>query len=417
MFDPAFKERLDTLNESLNWSDVINTSQESGTITCPFCNKRGKGYLYPNFFKCFSSHCGVQGDKINIYKQGNNLSFGEALSQLESKSCLDFQSQQDEFEKRNELLDLVLYAYTDQLNNHPEVVDYLYSRGFEETFIKQRRIGYTAHSSVLRGYDDLKVNTLRRHNLVNKRGDFFYERIIFPVYNTNGYLVHMTGRSFPRENKDFKYLDTPQVPIIGSCKDYLLFEDMLSLYRNKDKTLFLVEGVPDSYILNQCGASVVGLMGLQKILKQASKFDGFDTIIAVFDNDRYEYDHPNYPGEYKSWRVVTNQLIDLQLYLGNKIQIKTSMIPESIIHKDKQVKDINDLYLYLNRDCKEVKRFLKEQSKDLVETFIENYKGNLSYHRTALKLVSSTGRGKEIISKYIPADLTTLDYALEVLSK
>lgn len=78
MFDAKFKERVDSVNEATNWSDVMPVTKERGTITCPFCLKKGKGYLYPNFFKCFSSRCGVQGDKINVYKQLNNLTYGEA---------------------------------------------------------------------------------------------------------------------------------------------------------------------------------------------------------------------------------------------------------------------------------------------------------------------------------------------------
>lgn len=156
-------------------------------------------------------------------------------------------------------------------------------------------------------------------------------------------------------------------------------------------------------------------MGLQKILNQASKLDQFDTIISVFDNDRFDFTHPNFPGQYKSWRMVTNQLIDLQIYLGEKTQIKTAMIPEGHYLKDKPVKDINDLYLYLNQDSEETKRFIDEHAKDLVEDYIEKYKGDFSYHMIALKLISATNRGKYELDKYIPKDLSPLNYALKII--
>ena len=414
MIDAAFKERIDNVNNALSWSDIMPTITERGTITCPFCHRKNKGYLYPNFFKCFSSHCGVQGDKINIYKELKHLSYSEALRTLEGENNLDYKVQQNEFDRRNELLSEVLEAYVDQLELSEPVLEYLYNRGFQYDFIKQNQIGYAPNNTCLKKYG-INSNILRRHGLINKYGDFFSKRIIFPVYNINGYLVHLTGRDFTGENQDYKYLDSSAIPIIGSCKDYLLFEKMLPYYKNGSKTLYLVEGVPDSYILRQCGINVVGLMGLQKILNQASKLNQFDIIISVFDNDRFDYNHPNFPGQLKSWRMVTNQLIDLQIYLGEKTQIKTAMIPEGYYLKDKPVKDINDLYLYLNQDGIETKRFIDEHANDLIEDYIDKHKGDFSYHMTALKLISATNRGKYKLDKYIPKDLSPLNYALKII--
>ena len=50
--DQQFKERIDSVNEATSWSSVIGSvGKEKGTITCPFCLKKSKGYLYPSFFK------------------------------------------------------------------------------------------------------------------------------------------------------------------------------------------------------------------------------------------------------------------------------------------------------------------------------------------------------------------------------
>lgn len=414
MIDAKFKERIDSVNEATSWSDVLPVMKERGTITCPFCQKKSKGYLYPNFFKCFSSRCGVQGDKINIYKQLNNLSYGEALRQLEGQHSLDYSSQSQEYELRNELLSDVLDAYVDQLRETPEVEDYLFSRGFSKEFIDMARIGYAPNNKILSMYQ-LSRNKLMRHSLATKKGDFFWQRIIFPIFNTNGYLVHLTGRSFPNTSEDFKYLDTKAVPIIGSSKDYLLFEQQLNLYKNASKTLYLVEGVPDSFILRQSGANVVGVMGLAKLMSHTSKFQGFDNIVAIFDNDRYDIDHPKFAGQLKSWRMVMDQLIDLQLYLGKKIRISTCMIPEGMYLNDKQVKDVNDLYLYVDQSASEMLRVIKENTVDLVESYIDKNGGDMSHHRTALKLIAATGRGQHLLSEYITDDWSALDYAIKVL--
>ena len=342
--DELFRQRIENVNDNVSWQE-IGFKNNKGTTDCVFCLRKGKGYLYDHYFKCFSSRCGEKGGKVNIHQKLKNITFMEALTDLEDKTNLDFQTQQDEFSKRSEVLSEVLDAYVHELSHHSEAQDYLIKRGFAESFIEQEQIGYAATTSVLRGYG-LNMNALRRHDLVRRYGDFFNNRIIFPVYNINGYLTHMTGRYFPGDTDEWKYLDSPAVPIIGSCKDYLLFEKHIPLYKNNDKPLFLVEGVPDSYIMRQCGANVVGLQGLQKILRQTNKLQGFNKIIAIFDNDRFELSHSVYPGQLKSWRVVMNQLIDLQIYFGKEVEVYTAMVPEGREFNNKPVK-ILTIYIYL----------------------------------------------------------------------
>jgi len=408
--DKQFMQRIEAVNDSVSWRD-IGFDSDRGTTTCLFCGRKGKGYLYEHYFKCFSSRCGEKGHKISIHQKLNNMTFMEALCDLEDKTNLDFQTQQDEFDKRNEVLSNVLDAYVHELDSCPEAIDYLVDRGFDRDFIEREQIGYAASTSVLRGYG-LNMNALRRHDLVRRYGDFFNNRIIFPVYNSRGYLVHLTGRFFPGDTDEWKYLDSPAVPIIGSCKDYLLFEKHIPLYKNNGEVLYLVEGVPDSYILKQCGANVLGLMGLQKILRQANKLQGFKKIIAVFDNDRYEIDHPNFPGELKSWRVVMNQLIDLQIYFGGGVEIRTAMVPEDI-----GVKDVNDLYLSMNNKGPDMLKYLEDLSMDIVKHFILHHNGDVGTHKTALKLVAATGRGRKELEAFIPTDWSPIEYALKVLSK
>lgn len=157
-------------------------------------------------------------------------------------------------------------------------------------------------------------------------------------------------------------------------------------------------------------------MGLQKILRQTNKLQGFEKIIAVFDNDRFELDHPHYPGELKSWRVVMNQLIDLQIYFGSSVKIYTAMVPENKLYKGKVVKDINDLYLSMDKQGSELITKLKDLATDIVTNYISINNGDLSTHRTALKLIAATGRGRRELDTFIPEDWTPLEYALKVLS-
>ena len=414
MIDPELQNRLELINSNTSWSSISPSfTKTSGTVQCPFCLRRGKGYLYPNFFKCFSSRCCKKGDKVNVYKQLHQLSFWQAVKDLEASSGLDPKSQSKEFDKRNEILSEVLYIYHSILLEDEQAMQYLINRGFTEEYIKRKQIGYAPIGrKTLSLYPHLKENQLILQELVNNYGDFFHQRIIFPIYNQNGYLVHLTGRHFPGENNDFKYLDSKAVRVIGSSKQYLLFEEELDRYLELGDTVYLTEGVMDSFILNKLGMPVLGLLGLQKIMNHVHKFSMFKRVIAVFDNDKYSLDHPMFPGEYKSWRQVNSQLIDLQTYLGRETQLFTCMMPEEI--EGVATKDINDVYNVVGSS--NLKEVLLKNEKDLTLSFIEEYKGDLSMHEMAIKLISSTGRGMQELKKYIAEDFDPLDYAIKVLS-
>lgn len=413
MIDPELQNRLELINSQTTWSQISSAfTKESGTTQCPYCLRRGKGYLYPNYFKCFSSRCAKRGDKVNVYKQLHQLSFWQAVKDLEANSGLDPKSQSKEFDKRNEILSEVLYIYHSLLLEDEHAMNYLISRGFDEDYIKRKQIGYAPISrKTLSLYPHLKENQLIMQELITNYGDFFHQRIIFPIYNQNGYLVHLTGRHFPGESNDYKYLDSKAVRVVGSSKQYLLFEEEMDSYLKLGDTIYLTEGVMDSFILNKLGFPVLGLLGLQKIMNHVHKLGQFKKVVAVFDNDKYDLDHPMYPGEYKSWRMVNSQLIDLQTYLGRGTQIMTCMMPEEV--KGVYTKDINDVYQSTGTEY--LKKMLNQNKKDLTLSFIKEYKGDLSMHEMALKLITSTGRGANELRKYVAEDFDPVDYALKVL--
>lgn len=415
-----FNQLHSYVNDSVSWYDVIpNLTKDHGSITCPFCNRHNKSYLWPNYFKCFSSYCNQHGNKIHVYSKLNNLSYPQALSSLSHSSNITPDSLNSYLDSRNQLLSDVLHSYHDQLiNKFPTSVEYLISRGLSYDFILFSNIGYSPNYNVLKDYD-INVNTLRTHQLHRNNKDFFRNRIIFPISNHHSFLVHLTGRSFPSPNPDFKYLDSPTIPFIGSSKNYLLLEHLIPSYLNNnlDQPLFLVEGVLDTYTLYYSGFPVLGLLGLQKLLHHLPKLKSFKHIICVFDIDQYSFDHPHYSNQFKSWRTILPQLIDLQLSLGSNTQLSVCFIPSNLHNQFcSNVKDVNDLFLYLNKDKSHLYSFLLQHSTSLVEYFINLYKGDISHHSTILKLIKSTNQGLSSFQKYIPQDISTIDYILNVIS-
>ena len=70
----------------------------------------------------------------------------------------------------------------------------------------------------------------------------------------------------------------------------------------------------------------------------------------------------------------------------------------------------------MNCNGPEMLNYIENLSMDIVKHFIYFYKGDISMHKTALKLVASTRRYKADLESFIPADWSPIDYALRVLT-
>lgn len=402
-----FEQRVEAVKEKVGITNLdSNFIRSHGTVTCPFCGSRGKGWITNNaWFKCFKSSCGVSGDVITIHKLLNNLpSYGTALYSLEQEHGLTFKFRNIKYEERDTILNQVLDIYREQLDNNKEVFDYLLSRGISETSIRNLKIGYAPNQNRFLGSGSIEFSTLVQHKLINfKYRDFLTNRIVFPITNTENKLVHLSGRWYGKLwDQCPKYKDTPAVAHIGSSKQYLLFEEYLEKYKHRGDTIVLSEGIPDTIILNQEGVPSFGLLGLEKVVTHYNKLKDFKNIIAVFDNDQFEPDHSQYPNEFKSWVRIIPQLINLQCMLP-VTNFYMFMVPEN--------KDINDYYLNGHKDLKGI---IDKTKQPFVETIIKQWGNDIGKHIELLKLISVTNKGKEDLSYYLDNSESALEYALRV---
>jgi len=166
------------------------------------------------------------------------------------------------------VLDRVAQFYADRLT--VPVLRYLAERGFPETFVRQRRIGYAPISSSR----DLLVREIRAMTKSNgiqllqqaieaglvvrdKAGavrDFFASEtsgyILFPNM-VHGRVVDLQGRTYPTPSRRSGYLNRP-VPIHH-------------LYNAGDagqRSLILCEGIPDTLSVLVAGLKDTGACGL-----------------------------------------------------------------------------------------------------------------------------------------------------------
>lgn len=419
----------DRVNKILEEVKIIDIFPESNsTHTCPACNKRGKFYQIAGgkLAKCYSSSCIFNNPKnvINSFRWQSGLEqksdFITAIQELEVKFNI---SNINLVPQRSKLLEECLDIYQDYLwsSSGKDALNYLINRGFLPDIIKQEKIGYAPHQSCLREYD-VDILGLKREGLLVDNKEVFFKRVILPIRNIRGNLVHYTGRYIGEIPKDSKgddllgrYKETKSITHIPSSKSLLAFEDRLSNYLKYTDTLVIAEGYLDALSLIQLGIPTVASFGLEKINSHYSKFSKFNNLIFMFDNDTYSNDHPTQPLEYKSWIRILPQLIELQTSLPT-INFYTCLVPN--MTNNKRTKDINDWVNLGNISSSQAKLYIETNKKELVTTLISKWGGNIENHLSLLRLIKTVNKDglKEELNKYIDPSTSILDYALNLVS-
>jgi hypothetical protein len=423
----SLQTKVDLIKSNISIDSLIKVNKE-GTSTCPFCNKIKKWRTINNQYGwCYSTSCPSYKyikdkrkslDVIDIYCIIHNCSFSQAISEL--ISSLDYEGHSNRLNERSEFLKQIMYIYQQELwNSNNKAINYLKERGFTERNIRNWELGYAPSYGALLRSRGFKSIDLEREGLYNPITDreFFSNRIIFPIKDNCNRFVHLQGRyilPIPEDKKDLisKYKATLS-SLVPPITSFLFLEEKLNVYKSIHPTIVIAEGAPDTCSLAQMGLPSVGILGLSNLLKHTSKIKDFKHILVIGDNDKFPSDHEYFPNQYKSWRVLIPQVIDLQLSLiDSKVSIWTPPLEYG--------KDINDTLLYCiknNIDPSTIKNQIYEEAIDIIDYLISNHGEDISYHQTILTLISKTGRGKESFSQIsILKDLSTIDYVIKVFN-
>jgi DNA primase catalytic core, N-terminal domain len=419
-------ERKERIRTEIKISQVVNVN-DRGSSTCPCCGKSSKFSVQANRGKCWSSYCELNKpqDVISLYQWKHNLADRwEATKAIEQEFNLPVGTNKPN--ERSLLLEQCLAIYQKYLWANQEALDYLRNRGFLDEVIKDLGLGYAPDFSCLTR-QGIKATDLQRESLYEEGKEYYSKRIIFPIRNSFGHLVHFQGRYILPIAKDDKgedtipkYKDSKQANN-KTTKDFLYLEEHIEKYLKSSKTLYVAEGCPDTISLWQKGLPVVGSLGLEKLTFHCSKLKKFENIVFMFDNDIHPVDHPKYPLEYKSWIRVIPQLIDLQIALP-ATNFYTCLVPHHTIHKqDKyaiETKDINEWLTVGQLTKNEVERYINSKKKEFVSSLVEQEGSNISYHFNLLKLIQVTGKHylKEELFRFLPPSKSPIDYACEVLA-
>ena len=218
-------------------------------------------------YKCFS--CGASGNVITFVMDYEHVDFRQALSILAKKAGIDFKGSSvktsNKYQKYYDMYDLALKLYQNNINSSlaKDALKYLESRKIDKSIIKHFKIGLSVGKNDLtniltkKGYSTLEMENF---GLGNGYNDLYYDRIMFPLFDTNNNVVGFSGRIY-NTSSDSKYINTKETPIFK--KGELLY----NYYNAKDearilKNVIVVEGFMDVIRLYSVGIkNVVALMG------------------------------------------------------------------------------------------------------------------------------------------------------------
>lgn len=265
------QDSLERLRSRVDLIDVISSHvdlKRAGAAykgLCPFHDEKTPSFVIhkgDQHYHCFG--CGEHGDAIKFLMTYLNLGFQEAVESLAERFHvhLDRVEGKDQYTGPSkalmkEALDHAARFYHFYLLHTPEghqALSYLYSRGITLDFIKQFRIGLSPRmpgifrkvmheknvkDELMKGCGLIAVND------AGKIRDFFYDRIMFPIYHPSGSVIGFSARKYKEETFGGKYVNTPETPLFK--KSRVLFG--LNHCRRrivKERQVIIVEGQIDA---------------------------------------------------------------------------------------------------------------------------------------------------------------------------
>ena len=302
----------DLVREKLRIEDVIGSYitltpfGKNYKACCPFHNEKTASFQIntdQQFFYCFG--CKRGGDVFTFVQEIERLDFKESLKLLAERAGIDMRHSEalsKEMMQKKKVLEIHEFAtrfYQLLLSNHPNVIEYLKSRGITGETIKTWRIGYAPDGfgqliDVLRkkGFHD---NDLVASGLVGKsdRGiyDRFRGRIMFPITDPQGKIIAFSGRIMPgtheASRETGKYINSPETIVYHKSSALFGFFHAKKSIAEK-KSVILVEGQFDSILLHQAGyTNTVALSGTACTPLHIEQINRFaNELIIATDSDR-----------------------------------------------------------------------------------------------------------------------------------
>ena len=293
------KDKLDII-EVLSSYIKLQKAGSTWKARCPFHGEKTPSFVVSptrQSYHCFG--CGEHGDIFTFVEKMEGTDFKGALKTLAERAGIPlvFDGKKgptkDEKDALHDALEAATQWYMRERMKHPDVQAYLKKRGLTDESIEGFKIGFAPdgwrniHDALLPSH---ALPELEQAGLVVKgeKGvyDRFRSRIMFPLFDSVGRVVGFTGRIWNGDEKEAKYVNTPETILFHKSKFLYGFDRAKTGIRKFNCTL-LVEGQMDLIACHQVGyTNAVALSGTAltedhaQLLGRISK-----NIIIALDGD------------------------------------------------------------------------------------------------------------------------------------
>ncbi len=220
---------------------------EEKTPSCKINDDLGSYY-------CFG--CGAKGDIFTIYTEFYNFSFPEAVKELAQRVGIRIIDNFDaNINKKNDknykILEISTKWFQDNLYKSNLCKDYLNKRKLSDETIKYFRLGFSSNSKTTlyeflkeQGFSDKEIleSNVAKLDKNNKIRDFFYQRLMFPIFNEFGKIVGFGGRVL--DNSNPKYINSPESDFFKKRNILYNLHNIKQNVRSK-KNMLICEGYMD----------------------------------------------------------------------------------------------------------------------------------------------------------------------------
>lgn len=299
------KDLLQEIKERVDIVDLIGeyiTLKKAGQNykgLCPFHSEKTPSFTVnpsKQIFYCFGCHRG--GDQITFIMDYENLSFKEAVTLLCERAGIN----PEVFHGRSSNYKGIYYEinkeatrfYNNQLLNSKKALDYFKTRGLSDETIEGYELGYSSPEKDLlfrhllkQGF---KEEDIYKTGLVNfgngKPFDFFRDRIMFPIFDSNSKCIAFGGRRLSEIKTIPKYINSPETAVFKKGESVFGINKAKNAITQKGYSV-VVEGYMDVLMCHQFGfTNVVAPLGTaltEGHLKKLKKYS--EKLLLVFDGD------------------------------------------------------------------------------------------------------------------------------------
>ncbi|MBN1383970.1 MAG: DNA primase [Elusimicrobia bacterium] len=299
-----------TIQKVLNSVDIVEVIGESVRLTkagrnfkarCPFHNEKTPSFMVSTekqIFHCFG--CNVGGNAISFVMKMEGLTYPEAIKKLAQKCGIEIKEeysgkdagQPQEREIIFKILEETAVFYQQFFDRDKIAKNWVKKRGISEDTIKKFRIGYAPASSktllnaaIKKGYSR---ELLQKAGVVSSDKDFFYNRIIFPIFDITGRVVAFGGRVLddPPQRTLPKYINSPETSVYSKSRVLYGLNFAGKVIRDEGSAVIL-EGYIDVVMCHQFGfKNTVATLGTAFTQQHSSVLKRYtDNVVIAYDAD------------------------------------------------------------------------------------------------------------------------------------